>query len=154
MEMTKNRQYMTRGLGAFALMAMSLVSQAEVKMPAFFSDNMVIQRNTDAKMWGEATPGSTVTVSPGWTGDTYKVKCGKDGKWRISFPTPDAGGPYSVTVSDGTPVTLNNVMLGEVWLCSGQSNMEMPMKGFENCPWMEPTWLSSRAAIPICAYSP
>ena len=50
MEMTKNRQYMTRGLGAFALMAMSLVSQAEVKMPAFFSDNMVIQRNTDAKM--------------------------------------------------------------------------------------------------------
>ncbi len=134
MEMTKNRQYMTRGLGAFALMAMSLVSQAEVKMPAFFSDNMVIQRNTDAKMWGEATPGSTVTVSPGWTGDTYKVKCGKDGKWRISFPTPDAGGPYSVTVSDGTPVTLNNVMLGEVWLCSGQSNMEMPMKGFKNQP--------------------
>ena len=126
MEMTKNRQYMTRTLGAFALMAMSLVSQAEVKMPAFFSDNMVIQRNTDAKMWGEATPGSTVTVSPGWTGDTYKVKCGKDGKWRISFPTPDAGGPYSVTVSDGTPVTLNNVMLGGCGYCLAGASRRCP----------------------------
>lgn len=103
-------------------------------MPAFFSDNMVLQQQTDARMWGTAKPGSTVSVAPGWTTDKYETKCDKDGKWRISFPTPKAGGPYNMTVSDGTPVTLSNVMLGEVWICSGQSNMEMPMKGFKNQP--------------------
>ena len=85
-------------------------------------------------MWGTAKASANVTVAPSWTDKTYSVKSGKDGKWSISFPTPSAGGPYTVTVSDGTPVTLENVMLGEVWLCSGQSNMEMPMKGFKNQP--------------------
>ncbi len=125
---------LANSISLLAALAVGFAAEAEVKMPAFFSDNMVLQQLTDARMWGEAKPGSTVTVAPGWTTDKYETKCGKDGKWRISFPTPAAGGPYTMTVSDGTPMTLSNVMLGEVWLCSGQSNMEMPMKGFKNQP--------------------
>lgn len=132
--MSINRHLIGCGLGLFCAMAVGLTSRAEVKMPAFFSDNMVLQQNTDAKMWGSAKASSTVTVAPGWTSEVYKTKASKDGEWKISFPTPAAGGPYSVTVSDGSAVTLNNVMLGEVWICSGQSNMEMPMKGFKNQP--------------------
>lgn len=116
------------------VLTFGLTSRAEVKMPAFFSDNMVMQRNTEANLWGTAKASSTVVVTPGWSDQVYKTKAGKDGKWKISIPTIDAGGPYSITVSDGEPMTLSNIMLGEVWLCSGQSNMEMPMKGFKNQP--------------------
>lgn len=119
---------------AFAAISLGVVAEAEVKMPAIFGDNMVIQQNTDANLWGTAAKSSTVTVSPSWTTAKYTVKADKAGNWRMAVPTPSAGGPYTVTISDGTPLTLNNVMLGEVWLCSGQSNMEMPMKGFKNQP--------------------
>ena len=130
--MKTNQLY--RSLGLAAIMAFGLNAGAEIKLPAFFGDNMVLQQNTDARMWGTADASSTVTVTPGWTSEKYTTKADKDGKWKITIPTPSAGGPYDVTVSDGTPLTLNNVMLGEVWLCSGQSNMEMPMKGFKNQP--------------------
>lgn len=132
--MKKLNHIIGRTLCVAALLSLGISADAEVKMPAFFSSDMVMQQNTDGKMWGTANPSSTVTVAPSWTDKTYSAKAGKDGKWSISFPTPGAGGPYTVTVSDGTPVTLENVMLGEVWLCSGQSNMEMPMKGFKNQP--------------------
>ncbi len=122
------------GFGLLAALALGMPAAAEVKMPAIFGDNMVMQQNTDANMWGTAKSSSTVTVTPSWTTQKYTTKADKDGKWKLSVPTPGAGGPYTVTVSDGTPLTLNNVMLGEVWLCSGQSNMEMPMKGFKNQP--------------------
>ena len=130
--MKTNQLY--RSLGLAAIMALGLNAGAEIKLPAFFGDNMVLQQNTDARMWGTADASSTVTVTPVWTSEKYTTKADKDGKWKIIIPTPSAGGPYDVTVSDGTPLTLNNVMLGEVWLCSGQSNMEMPMKGFKNQP--------------------
>lgn len=130
--MKTNQLY--RSLGLTAIMALGHNAGAEIKLPAFFGDNMVLQQNTDARMWGTADASSTVTVTPGWTSEKYTTKADKDGKWKITIPTPSAGGPYDVTVSDGTPLTLNNVMLGEVWLCSGQSNMEMPMKGFKNQP--------------------
>lgn len=132
--MLTKRHLLRSGLGIICAVAFGLTSRAEVRMPAFFSDNMVLQQNTDAKMWGTAKASSTVTVAPGWTSEVYKTTASKDGKWKISFPTPAAGGPYTVTVSDGSAVTLDNVMLGEVWICSGQSNMEMPMKGFKNQP--------------------
>lgn len=132
--MKKNNCSLYKGLSLAAFLTFGLMAEAEVKMPAFFGDNMVMQQNTDANMWGTAKASSTVTVTPGWTSEVYKTKAGKDGKWKISIPTSAAGGPYTVTVSDGTPLTLNNVMLGEVWLCSGQSNMEMPMKGYKNQP--------------------
>ncbi len=113
---------------------MALTARAEVKLPAFFMDNMVLQQQTTARLWGTATPKKEVTLTASWSDAKYTAKADKEGKFMIEFPTIEAGGPYEVTVSDGEPLTLKNVMLGEVWICSGQSNMEMPMKGFKNQP--------------------
>jgi len=113
---------------------MAVTATAEVRMPAFFGDNMVLQQQSDAPLWGWATPKKKVTVSPSWSEESYTTKADEQGRWRVSLPTPEAGGPYSITISDGEELTLQNVMLGEVWICSGQSNMEMPMKGFKNQP--------------------
>ena len=107
---------------------------AEVKLPAIFSDNMVLQQQTDVAVWGKATANSNVTVKTSWNGKSWSVRSDKDGNWKIKVSTPAAGGPYSVTISDGKALTLKNVMIGEVWVCSGQSNMEMPMKGYRNQP--------------------
>ena len=120
-------------LGVAALMV-AAVAEAEVRLPAFFGDNMVLQQQTDARLWGWATPDKKVTVTPSWNHKSYTTRADKEGRWKIEIPTPEAGGPYAVTISDGEALTLQNVMLGEVWVCSGQSNMEMPMKGFKNQP--------------------
>ncbi|MBR0331621.1 MAG: sialate O-acetylesterase [Alistipes sp.] len=109
-------------------------SEAAIKLPAFFMDNMVLQQQTDAPVWGWATPKKEVRVSPSWTDEVYTTRADKEGRWRVSIPTPKAGGPYEIRLSDGEELTLKNVMLGEVWICAGQSNMEMPMKGFKNQP--------------------
>ena len=95
---------------------------------------MVLQRNNDVNIWGNAMPGSSVTVSTSWNDKTYSVKADKNGKWTTKVTTGDAGGPYSITISDGEPVTLENILLGEVWICGGQSNMEMRVQGFTNQP--------------------
>ena len=105
------------------------VSARPVLSP-LFSDNMVIQQQTDAPIWGEAKAGKTVKVTASWDGQTVTITADAKGKWRTSLHTPKAGGPYTITVSDGQAVTLHNVMVGEVWLCSGQSNMEMPVEGW------------------------
>lgn len=107
---------------------------SEIKMPAIFGDNMVLQQQTNAAIWGNASAGATVTVKTSWNGKSYTVKAGADGKWKTKVQTPAAGGPYTITISDGKPLVIRNVMIGEVWVCSGQSNMEMPMKGYRNQP--------------------
>ena len=116
------------------LLAACLSMHAEVKLPAIFSDGMVMQQQTNANLWGMATPNKKVTVTTGWNGKQYAVTADKNGSWKLSVSTPEAGGPYTITFDDGTPKTLNNILIGELWLCSGQSNMEMPMKGFKNQP--------------------
>ncbi len=118
------------------LLACAITSEvkAEVKLPAIFADNMVMQQQTQANLWGTATPQKQVTVTPSWNKQSYTTKADAKGNWKLSVPTPQAGGPYEVVISDGTPLTLKNVMVGELWLCAGQSNMEMPMKGFKNQP--------------------
>jgi sialate O-acetylesterase len=108
--------------------------KAQVKLPAIFSDNMVLQQQTDVAIWGTATKNSTVKVITSWNKKSYSAKAGNDGKWKLKVSTPSAGGPYEVSVSEGKTVTLKNVLIGEVWVCSGQSNMEMPVKGYMNQP--------------------
>ena len=120
-------------LGLAALFVVATAT-AEVRLPAFFGDNMVLQQQTDARLWGWAAPDKKVTVKTSWDGKTHTTRADHEGRWKIEVPTPVAGGPYEVTISDGKALTLTNVMVGEVWLCSGQSNMEMPMKGFKNQP--------------------
>lgn len=105
-------------------------TQAKIKMFPLFTDNMVLQQNTKAPIWGEAKAGKNVKVTTSWNNRTYTVKADSNGRWRIDVDTPSAGGPYEVSVSDGKPVVLRDVMIGEVWLCTGQSNMQMPMEGW------------------------
>lgn len=116
-----------------ALIAASGIS-AKVTLPKMFSDGMVMQRETNANLWGTAKASSSVKITTSWDKKTYTVKAGNDGKWKTSVKTPAAGGPYTITLNDGEKTVLDNILIGEVWICSGQSNMEMPMKGFKNQP--------------------
>lgn len=102
----------------------------EIKLPALFSDNMVMQQEAQVNVWGWSKAGAEITVEASW-GATATTKAGTDGKWMTSIETPSFGGPFNVSVKSGAETkTITNVMIGEVWLCSGQSNMEMPMKGW------------------------
>ena len=114
--------------GMVALCAMTVL--AEVKLPHILSDNMVLQQQAEVKLWGEAVAGKKVKVTPSWGETTYWTQVDATGKWIVTVQTPVAGGPYEIKISDGDELVLKNVLVGEVWLCSGQSNMEMPMKGF------------------------
>ncbi|MBO9635183.1 MAG: glycoside hydrolase family 88 protein [Chitinophagaceae bacterium] len=105
-----------------------------LKLPAIIASNMVLQQQTNTPLWGWAAPNAAITISTSWNQKRYITKADAKGNWRVAVSTPKAGGPYSITISDTKPVTLSNVMIGEVWLCSGQSNMEMPVKGFRNQP--------------------
>lgn len=112
----------------------SVLSRAEIKLPAIFGDQMVLQQQTDAAIWGKATAGKTVRISTSWDNKSYSAQTDQQGNWRTKVKTPKAGGPYEITISDGSPIKLKNVLIGEVWICSGQSNMVMPMKGYRNQP--------------------
>ncbi|MFN8240750.1 MAG: sialate O-acetylesterase [Bacteroidales bacterium] len=118
---------------ALAILCSPIVS-GEIKLPSIFGDNMVLQQQTNVAIWGKATPGANVTVKTSWNGSSVSSRAGADGAWKLKVATPVAGGPYTVSIGDGKTVTLKNVMIGEVWVCSGQSNMEMPMKGYRNQP--------------------
>ena len=107
---------------------------AEIRLPSFFSDGMVLQQQATVKIWGTSDNGDKVSLTTGWDGKAYSCKPLSNGSWSIKFKTPEAGGPYRISISDGTERVLNDVMLGEVWICAGQSNMEMPMKGFGSQP--------------------
>lgn len=104
---------------------------AKVTMPGVFSDNMVLQQKTMARVWGKADAGKTVSITSSWNNKTYTTVADADGNWKVKIKTPSYGGPYKVTITDGSdPLVLNNVLIGEVWVCSGQSNMEMPVAGW------------------------
>lgn len=116
------------------LSVLMLTISAEIKLPTFFASEMVLQQQTTAKIWGKAEPNKKVTLFTSWNLRRYNTTSNQNGDWALSFATTKAGGPYSMVISDGKMLTLNNILLGEVWLCSGQSNMEMPMKGFRSQP--------------------
>ncbi len=110
-------------------------ADAKVTLPKMFSDGMVMQRETKANLWGNTSVKSaTVAVTTSWDGKTYKAKADAKGKWKLAVQTPAAGGPYTITFDDGEKTKLDDILIGELWVCSGQSNMEMPMKGFKNQP--------------------
>lgn len=111
------------------------LAQTQLKLPALVSDNMVLQQSTEISIWGWAEVNNTVKILPSWTQVPVSVKVNNSGKWKASLNTPVAGGPYTIALSSSNEsIVLKNVMIGEVWLASGQSNMEMPIKGY----WSEP----------------
>lgn len=104
---------------------------SQITMPKMFTDNMVLQQKSKSPIWGKTTPNSKVKVKPSWSKKEYLIESDKDGNWKTSIETPSAGGPHKIKISsrDSKHITLNNVMIGEVWICSGQSNMEWPIGG-------------------------
>ncbi|WP_026714926.1 sialate O-acetylesterase [Flavobacterium daejeonense] len=106
----------------------STTANAAVTLPSFFTDNMVLQQKSAVPFWGESNQKS-ITVIGSWDKKTYKATV-VNGKWNVVLKTPVYGGPYTVTINDGEIKTLKNILIGEVWLCSGQSNMEMPLEGW------------------------
>ena len=113
-------------------LCLNTAAQAQVKLGPLFSDNMVLQQLTDeAPIWGESKPGKVITVTTAWNGKATATTSNANGQWKLTVKTPAAGGPYTITIADGKKKTiLKNVMIGEVWLCSGQSNMEMQVEGW------------------------
>ncbi|MCK0148091.1 sialate O-acetylesterase [Arenibacter sp. F26102] len=102
---------------------------AQVVLPTFISDNMVLQQQTVAPLWGKAKPGAIVTLSCSWDNNKYETKASAEGRWKQSVKTPKAGGPYTITINEQK---IENVLIGEVWLCSGQSNMQWAMRNTDN----------------------
>ena len=103
-----------------------------LRVAHIFSDHMVLQRESFVPVWGWGEPGKTVTVEPSWCeGGGVTAKVAKDGTWCLNIETTEAGGPHTVTITSGNEtITLKDILLGEVWVCAGQSNMEMPIGGF------------------------
>ena len=121
--MKKYHHYLTL-LSLFMLLGI-LKLQAAIQLPAIFSNHMVLQRNSELTFWGWGIPGETISIAPEWMkGEIIKTQVNNTGKWSARVPSGEAGGPYEIRFSGSSEVTLTDVMLGEVWLCSGQSNME------------------------------
>lgn len=117
---------------AAMMLAAGLGSQAAITLPEIVGDNMVLQQQTDARIWGWATPGATVEATASWTPQTVKAKAGADSLWVMALPTPSATAqPQTLRLrGDGSDIEIGNILIGEVWLAGGQSNMEMPLRGF------------------------
>jgi sialate O-acetylesterase len=126
---------MKQAILSFFLAALALTAQAKVRLPHILSDGMVLQQQATVKLWGWDKAGRQVTVTPSWDGHRYTATTDKDGRWMVSITTPRADHkPYTVTFDDGDRTVVNGVLMGEVWVCAGQSNMEVTMSGFNNCP--------------------
>jgi len=97
----------------------------QVKLPLLVSDGMVLQRDTDLKIWGWADANEKLTIN--FNNKTYNAQAGKEGKWEVMIVPLNAGGPYNMTISGSNQITIKNIIVGDVWVCSGQSNMEYPM---------------------------
>ncbi|WP_264509662.1 sialate O-acetylesterase [Flavobacterium sp. N1719] len=101
------------------------LSASAIVLPSQFSDGMVLQRNSDVKIWGWGTPKEKIEITPEWANQTYTVITPNTARWEIVIPTSKEGGPFTLKFKGYTEVTLHDILIGEVWLCSGQSNMEM-----------------------------
>lgn len=116
----------------FMLLTLFILSSnsvnATVLLPSFFTDNMVLQQKSAVPFWGESD-GKSIEITTSWDKKRYKTTV-INGKWNVVLKTPVYGGPFTITINDGATKMLNNILIGEVWLCSGQSNMEMPLEGW------------------------
>jgi sialate O-acetylesterase len=111
----------------------SSTMMANVSLPNIFNDNMVLQRNSEVKIWGWANPKEEIKLVSSWNNQEYKTVANNQAKWELSIKTPEAGGPFTITIKGYNEVVLKNILIGEVWLCSGQSNMEMSVSwGIDN----------------------
>ncbi len=113
----------------------TLPVQGKITLPAILSDNMVLQQNSLVRFWGKARPGEKVTVSTSWNKNIYTVQTPADGHWEMKIKTPGVMDNQTLTVKGENTITIHNILIGEVWLCTGQSNMEFPVARDPNVKW-------------------
>jgi sialate O-acetylesterase len=99
-------------------------AEAYLRLPDIFSDNMVLQQQTTIHFYGWSDPTKKISVVAGWNGDTLKTTTLSDAIWSVDLQTPKAGGPYEITIIADTAITIHNILIGDNWICTGQSNME------------------------------
>jgi len=128
------------------LLLSSLCSFSKVKLPSVLDDNAVLQRNAKVNLWGDANPEAKVVITTSWNNATINTKADREGKWMITINTPEAGGPYRIIYDDGEETVTENIAIGEVWFCSGQSNMQMLLRGAMNQPILHASDLIANAA--------
>ena len=126
------------------LLFLSVALKANIRLPNVINSNMVLQQQSTVKLWGWAGPNEKVYVTTSWNNKLDSVVTTRDANWMLTVQTPAAGGPYTITLKGENTIVLNNVLIGEVWVCSGQSNMEM------NYNWGLP---DVKAALANCANS-
>lgn len=125
---------------------LSVALHAQLKVASVLGDNMVLQRNTEVNIWGKTLPNQNITVKTAWNKTSTRTTADEKGNWIVKVKTTQAGGPYTIDInSSKEKIQLKNILLGEVWLCSGQSNMEMPVRGFEDQPIANSTEILSDA---------
>ena len=124
------------------ILFLTLVSKANIRLPNVINNNMVLQQQATVKLWGWADPREKIYVTTSWNNKLDSIVTSRDANWMVTVQTPAAGGPYTITLKGYNTIVLNNVLIGEVWVCSGQSNMEM------NYNWGLP---DIKAVLPTCA---
>lgn len=120
-----------RSTAALCIAVLYSYSQSShIILAPLFTDNLVLQQKSDAPIWGKGIPGTAISIAPSW-GKKVKAIVQPDSTWMVKIKTPKAGGPYTLTIAvQESTIVLKNILIGEVWLCSGQSNMEMPLEGW------------------------
>ena len=119
----RQMQAMGSGLALLALLAGSTsLARADVKVPAIFGSHMVLQRDQKDRIWGWAEPGEEVTVKI--AEQSHTTKAGADGSWQVMLDPMPAGGPHVLSIQGKNTLKFDDVLVGEVWICSGQSNMQ------------------------------
>ena len=123
------------------LLIFSLASKADIRLPNIINSNMVLQQQSAVKLWGWAGPNEKIYITTSWNNKLDSTITTRDAGWMLTVQTPAAGGPYKITLKGDNKIILDNVLIGEVWVCSGQSNMEM------NYGWGLP---DVKAELPTC----
>jgi sialate O-acetylesterase len=109
----------------FLFTVVSFSGFATVRLPAIIGSHMVLQQQSEVKIWGWCEPGEKISIKVSWDTTTYRATGNSNAKWSLNIKTGAAGGPYKISIAGHNTIELDDVMLGEVWVCSGQSNMEM-----------------------------
>ena len=123
-------------LTVLAAIALCIPSMHALELPEQIGDHAVLQQQSDAYLWGWAKPGAEVTVTPSWSKAKVSTKADSKGRWNVTVATPEASyTPYSIEFAEGKEKkVISDILIGEVWFAAGQSNMEMPMRGFNSQP--------------------
>ena len=111
---------------------------AKIKLPGIIASNMVLQRNTSVKIWGWANSGEKISIKTSWLANEIKITTPINGRWEVILKTTLSKDPQTIQLSSlESNIKLENILFGEVWVCSGQSNMRMPLKGYTGQPTFE-----------------